>query len=254
MYSHDVNYTRAALLHDIPEVVSPDLLEALAAMGRGDKIVLANLNFPAASTCRGPERPLLVRADGHRTADLLEAIVKLLPVENEVFTDFYIILLLQTKTTQTQGVSVRHFRYNTGQVAQNAQAQSCSSNPLAILVPCSCSVFSLLMLQHCQAWVLEKQDDYCSCPADDPDCCDDGDAERNFDDTPVLNKYKQILDDEIPAGVSLNKLSWTAFKKKAEESYVVVATGEPSPHGAIILESGVVSLGGDDYSEPDAYN
>ena len=79
-----MNYTRAALLHDIPEVVSPDLLEALAAMGRGDKIVLANLNFPAASTCRGPERPLLVRADGHRTAKLLEAIVKLLPVEKVI--------------------------------------------------------------------------------------------------------------------------------------------------------------------------
>ena len=109
-----MNYTRDALLHDIPEVVSPELLEALAAMGRGDKIVLANQNFPAASTCRGPGRPLLVRADGHRTADLLEAIVKLLPVENEVFTDFYIILLLETKTTQTQGVLVRHFRYNTG--------------------------------------------------------------------------------------------------------------------------------------------
>ena len=61
--------------------MSPSLLEALAAMGRGDKIVVASLNFPAASTCRGPERPLLVRADGHRTADLLEAIVKLLPVE-----------------------------------------------------------------------------------------------------------------------------------------------------------------------------
>ena len=97
--------------------------------------------------------------------------------------------------------------------------------------------------------MLEKQDDYCSCPADDPDCCedrDDGD-ERNFADTPVLNKYKQILDDEIPAGVSLNKLSWTAFKKKAEESYVVVATGEPSPHGAIILEAGVLNLRGEDY-------
>ena len=64
--------------------MSPDLLEALAAMGRGDKIVLANLNFPAASTCRGPGRPLLVRADGHRTADLLEAIVKLLPVEKVI--------------------------------------------------------------------------------------------------------------------------------------------------------------------------
>ena len=79
-----MNYTRAALLHDIPEVVSPDLLEALASLGQGDKIVLASLNFPAASTCRGPERPLLVRADGHRTAKLLEAIVKLLPVEKVI--------------------------------------------------------------------------------------------------------------------------------------------------------------------------
>ena len=35
------------------------------------------------------------------------------------------------------------------------------------------------------------------------------------------------------------KLSWTEFKKKAEESYVVVATGEPTPHGSIILEAGV---------------
>ena len=94
-----MNYIRDALLHDIPEVVSPDLLEALATMGRGDKIVLANLNFPAASTCRGPERPLLVRADGHRTAALLEAIVKLLPVEKvkgDADTDY------QTKINQTQ--------------------------------------------------------------------------------------------------------------------------------------------------------
>ena len=83
-----MNYTRAALLHDIPEVVSPDLLEALAAMGRGDKIVLASLNFPAASTCRGAGRPLLVRADGHSIPDLLEAIVKLLPLvpKSEVMT------------------------------------------------------------------------------------------------------------------------------------------------------------------------
>ena len=42
------------------------------------------------------------------------------------------------------------------------------------------------------------------------------------------------------------KLSWTEFKKKAEESYVVVATGEPTPHGSIILEAGVAGGGGDD--------
>ena len=46
------------------------------------------------------------------------------------------------------------------------------------------------------------------------------------------------------------KLSWTEFKKKAEESYVVVATGEPAPHGSIILEAGVLAMGagGGDYT------
>ena len=40
------------------------------------------------------------------------------------------------------------------------------------------------------------------------------------------------------------------FKKKAEESYVVVATGEPAPHGSIILEAGVLTMGagGGDYT------
>ena len=77
-----------ALLHGVPSIVSPDLLEALASLGQGDKIVLASLNFPAASTCRGPGRPLLVRADGHSITDLLEAIVKLLPLvpKSEVMT------------------------------------------------------------------------------------------------------------------------------------------------------------------------
>ena len=78
-----MNYTRAALLHDIPEVVSPDLLEALASLGQGDKIVLANLNFPAASTCRGPGRPRLVRADGHSIPPLLQAIVQLVHLDEE---------------------------------------------------------------------------------------------------------------------------------------------------------------------------
>ena len=77
-----------ALLHGVPSIVSPDLLQALASLGHGDKIVLASLNFPAASTSRGPGRPLLVRADGHSITDLLEAIVKLLPLapKSEVMT------------------------------------------------------------------------------------------------------------------------------------------------------------------------
>ena len=59
----------------------------------------------------------------------------------------------------------------------------------------------------------------------------------------------QFLQDETGQDWKLDtdmKLSWTEFKKKAEESYVVVATGEPTPHGSIILEAGVAGGGGDD--------
>ena len=96
---------------------------------------------------------------------------------------------------------------------------------------------------HCQVWVLEKQDD---------DYEGSGPDTGDYKDTPILNKFKQILEDEwgdVTPDATMT-LSWTEFKKKAEESYVVVATGEPTPHGSIILEAGVVPMGagGDDYS------
>lgn len=34
-------------LKGIPKILSPDLLHALASMGHGDEIVLADANFPA---------------------------------------------------------------------------------------------------------------------------------------------------------------------------------------------------------------
>ena len=89
--------------------------------------------------------------------------------------------------------------------------------------------------------MLEKQGDYeGSGPADE--------VYEDFDDTPILNKFLKIIRDEIvdPTIDAALTLSWTEFKKKAEESYVVVATGEPTPHGSIILEAGVAGGGGDD--------
>ena len=76
-------YFRYTLLHGIPSIVSPSLLQELASLGAGDRIVLADLNFPAASTCRGPGRPRLVRADGHSGPRLLEAIMQLVHLDEE---------------------------------------------------------------------------------------------------------------------------------------------------------------------------
>ena len=67
--------------------LSPELLHALASMGHNDKIVLGDANFAAANygaKCQGEPRPRLVRADGHKIADLLKGILKLLPLEKDV--------------------------------------------------------------------------------------------------------------------------------------------------------------------------
>jgi L-fucose mutarotase len=64
------------MLKGIPNVLSPQLLEILMEMGHGDEIVIADGNFPAASIAQR-----LVRADGHGVPELLEAILKVYPLD-----------------------------------------------------------------------------------------------------------------------------------------------------------------------------
>jgi L-fucose mutarotase len=64
------------MLKNIPPILSPELMKILLEMGHGDEIVLADGNFPAASVARR-----LVRCDGHGVPELLEAILKLLPLD-----------------------------------------------------------------------------------------------------------------------------------------------------------------------------
>ena len=80
------------ILKGIPPIISPDLLHALDSMGHGDRIVLADTNFPSASPCEGSEGPRLVRADGHNIPQLLEAVLSLIPLDSlEVLLRFYLI-------------------------------------------------------------------------------------------------------------------------------------------------------------------
>lgn len=64
------------MLKTIPTILSPDLLKILMEMGHGDEIVIADGNFPAASIARR-----LVRADGHGVPEILEAVLKLFPLD-----------------------------------------------------------------------------------------------------------------------------------------------------------------------------
>ncbi|UVI28518.1 L-fucose mutarotase [Paenibacillus spongiae] len=64
------------MLIGISKLISPELLKTLMEMGHGDEIVLGDANFPAASMAQR-----LIRADGHSGPELLEAILKLFPLD-----------------------------------------------------------------------------------------------------------------------------------------------------------------------------
>jgi L-fucose mutarotase len=67
------------VLKGIDELVSADLLYALAAMGHGDELAVVDRNFPAASTARR-----LIRLDGADVTQAGRAILSLLPLDTFV--------------------------------------------------------------------------------------------------------------------------------------------------------------------------
>lgn len=66
------------MLKGIPQIISPELLKVLCEMGHGDRIVIADGNFAAASTGKNA---IVIRCDGHGVPELLEAILKLFPLD-----------------------------------------------------------------------------------------------------------------------------------------------------------------------------
>jgi len=67
------------MLKGVPSIISPELLKILMEMGHGDELVIADGNFPAASTARR-----LIRADGHGGPELLDAVLTLMPLDGFV--------------------------------------------------------------------------------------------------------------------------------------------------------------------------
>ena len=69
------------MLKGIPKILSPELLKVLCEMGHGDRIVIGDGNFPAESMGRGA---IVIRADGHGAAELLDAILTVFPLDSYV--------------------------------------------------------------------------------------------------------------------------------------------------------------------------
>ena len=67
------------MLKGIHPVLSPDLLRAIARMGHGDDIVIADANFP--SSTMGPD---VIRADGVSATAMAEAILTHMPLDTFV--------------------------------------------------------------------------------------------------------------------------------------------------------------------------
>ena len=69
------------MLKGIPKIISPELLKVLCEMGHGDRILIADGNFPAESMGKDAK---VIRCDGHGGVELLDAILQLLPLDTYV--------------------------------------------------------------------------------------------------------------------------------------------------------------------------
>ncbi len=74
------------MLKGIPKVLPPELLKILMEMGHGDTIVLGDGNFPGAAMAQR-----LVRCDGIGTAELLDAVLQLMPLDS--YSDYQVQLM-----------------------------------------------------------------------------------------------------------------------------------------------------------------
>ena len=64
------------MLKGIPNIITPELLKILMEMGHGDELVIGDGNLPGQSMGKR-----CVRCDGHGVPELLEAILKLFPLD-----------------------------------------------------------------------------------------------------------------------------------------------------------------------------
>lgn len=74
------------MLKGVAKIVSPELVKVLCEMGHGDEIVIADGNFPAESLGKR-----VIRADGIGGAEMLEAVLSLIPLDT--YSDPNLILM-----------------------------------------------------------------------------------------------------------------------------------------------------------------
>ena len=66
------------MLKGIPEIISPELLKYLYEMGHSDRLVIADGNFPTHSVGKNAH---IIRMDGHGVCKILDAVLKVFPLD-----------------------------------------------------------------------------------------------------------------------------------------------------------------------------
>ena len=74
------------MLKGIPKILSPELLKVLCEMGHGDEITIGDGNFPGHTNAK-----IEIRMDGHGVPEILEAILKVMPLD--VYVDHPVMLM-----------------------------------------------------------------------------------------------------------------------------------------------------------------
>lgn len=67
------------MLKGIPKILSPELLKILCEMGHGDELTIGDGNFPGHTNAK-----IEIRMDGHSVPEILEAILKVMPLDTYV--------------------------------------------------------------------------------------------------------------------------------------------------------------------------
>ena len=86
------------MLKNIPKILSPEMLKVLCEMGHGDRLVIADGNFPSENVGKNA---IVLRADGHGAAEMLEAILTLFPLDIYVEKPVQLMQVMPGDTVET---------------------------------------------------------------------------------------------------------------------------------------------------------
>ena len=86
------------MLKGIPKILSPELLKVLCEMGHGDRLVLADGNFPSESVGKNA---VVIRCDGHGVPELLDAILQVFPLDTYAEKPVSLMAVMPGDTVET---------------------------------------------------------------------------------------------------------------------------------------------------------